>query len=69
VNLVFGEIEGTYTRKNIAGIMMEIIEKYRFANNLSYFMINNLSTNNILMQEFSTSKFLSNPRVYFANLV
>jgi hypothetical protein len=54
--LALNEIDGDYTGKNLAPVILEVIPDYRFKTNLGFFAIDNASNNDTIMNYLSLRK-------------
>ena len=50
------EVKDKHTREHLAIKIIEVVETYRIASKLGYFMIDNASNNDIMMFELSLYK-------------
>ena len=55
--LVLKEINSTYTRENLLLVVLEVIINYRFKLNLGFFVIDNTSNNNTIINYLSICTF------------
>lgn len=56
--LALKELDGAYSSKNQAASIIEVINDYRIASKVGYFMIDNASNNNIIICTLSTCMYL-----------
>lgn len=54
VVLALREIDGAYIGENLSPVILDVIVDYGFESNLGFFMIDNTSSNNTMMNHLST---------------